>query len=91
MWLLGPILVLVIAGQGVQSQSVEQLLAQAKATESIENLLADAVVEKSDSSDVPEENLVKLMRSKAPEAVVTSTTARSPISSRRRQLFRPRQ
>ena len=39
-------MVLVIGQQGVLSQSVEQLLAQAKATESIENLLEDAVVEK---------------------------------------------
>ena len=45
-WILGPILVLVIGQQGVLSQSVEQLLAEAKATESIENLLEDAVVEK---------------------------------------------
>ena len=39
-------MVLVIGQQGVLSQSVEQLLAEAKATESIENLLEDAVVEK---------------------------------------------
>ena len=56
------VLVILIVGH-VQSQSVEQLLAQAKATESVENLLADAVAEKSkDSFDNPEENLVKSMR-----------------------------
>ena len=57
---LRPILVLVILIVGhVQSQSVEQLLAQAKATERVKNLLADAVVEKSkDSFDNLEENLV---------------------------------
>ena len=48
---LRPSLVLVILIVGhVQSQSVEQLLAQAKATERVENLLADAVVEKSEES-----------------------------------------
>ena len=72
----------------VHSQTVEQLLAQAKATESVENLLADAVVEKSeDSLDNSEENLVKLMRSKTS---TTSTTTEPPISNRRRLLFRPR-
>ena len=52
---LRPSLVLVILIVGhVQSQSVEQLLAQAKATERVENLLADAVVEKlEDSFDNP--------------------------------------
>ena len=57
---LRPSLVLVILIVGhVQSQSVEQLLAQAKATESVENLLPYAVVEKSkDSFDNLEENLV---------------------------------
>ena len=55
-WILGPILVLVI-GQTVQSQSVEQLLAQAKATESIEDLLADAVVEKNQDVAPPEQGL----------------------------------
>ena len=86
---LRPSLVLVILIVGhVQSQSVEQLLAQAKATESVENLLADAVVEKSeDSLDNSEENLVKLMRSKTS---TTSTTTEPPISNRRRLLFRPR-
>jgi hypothetical protein len=86
---LRPILVLVILIVGhVQSQSVEQLLAQAKATESIENLLADAVVEKSEDSFAnPEENLVKLMRSKTS---TTSTTTEPPISNRRRLLFKPR-
>lgn len=81
------VLVILIVGH-VQSQSVEQLLAQAKATESIENLLADAVVEKSEDSFAnPEENLVKLMRSKTS---TTSTTTEPPISNRRRLLFRPR-
>ena len=81
------VLVILIVGH-VQSQSVEQLLAQAKATESVENLLADAVVEKSeDSLDNSEENLVKLMRSKTS---TTSTTTEPPISNRRRLLFRPR-
>ena len=56
-WILGPLLVLVIAGQTVQSQSVEQLLAQAKATESIEDLLADAVVEKKQDVAPPEQGL----------------------------------
>ena len=86
---LRPSLVLVILMVGhVHSQSVEQLLAQAKATESVENLLADAVVEKSeDSLDNSEENLVKLMRSKTS---TTSTTTEPPISNRRRLLFRPR-
>ena len=68
---LRPSLVLVILIVGhVQSQSVEQLLAQTKATERVKSLLADAVVEKSkDSFNNSEENLVKLiMRSK------TSTT-----------------
>ena len=47
------VLVILIVGH-VQSQSVEQLLAQAKATECVENLLADAVVEKlEDSFDNP--------------------------------------
>ena len=55
-WILGPILVLVI-GQTVQSQSVEQLLAQAKATESIEDLLADAVVEKKEDVAPPAQGL----------------------------------
>ena len=57
---LRPSLVLVILIVGhVQSQSVKQLLAQAKATESVKNLLAYAVVEKSkDSFDNLEENLV---------------------------------
>ena len=86
---LRPSLVLVILIVGhVQSQSVEQLLAQAKATERVENLLADAVVEKSeDSLDNSEENLVKLMKSKTS---TTSTTTEPPISNRRRLLFRPR-
>ena len=68
---LRPSLVLVILIVGhVQSQSVEQLLAQTKATERVKSLLADAVVEKSkDSFNNSEENLVRLiMRSK------TSTT-----------------
>ena len=56
-WILGPLLVLVIAGQTVQSQSVEQLLAQAKATESIEDLLADAVVEKKEDVAPPAQGL----------------------------------
>ena len=57
---LRPSLVLVILIVGhVQSQSVEQLLAQAKATESVENLLADAVVEKSKASfDNPEKKIL---------------------------------
>ena len=86
---LRPSLVLVILIVGhVQSQSVEQLLEQAKTTGNVENLLADAVVEKSeDSFDNPEENLVKLMRSKTS---TTSTTTEPPISNRRRLLFRPR-
>ena len=86
---LRPSLVLAILIVGhVQSQSVEQLLEQAKTTGSVENLLADAVVEKSeDSLDNSEENLVKLMRSKTS---TTSTTTEPPISNRRRLLFRPR-
>ena len=81
------VLVILIVGH-VQSQSVEQLLEQAKTSEVVENLLADAVVEKSeDSLDNSEENLVKLMKSKTS---TTSTTTEPPISNRRRLLFRPR-
>ena len=59
----------------VHSQSIEQLLAQAKATESIENLLADAVVEDAFIPEIIQE-----------EPQILTTTTETP----RRRLFRPR-
>ena len=71
------IMAVVVLAAAADSQSVEQLLAQTKATENIESLLADAMVKPEKLEEVP-----------PVVAITTSTTTPAPAPSPRRLLFR---
>ena len=95
-FLVWPILVLAFISSG-NAQSVEQLLAQAKATETIESLLADAVVEESPILINFVEKTPNFQQNSrrpvpiAPAAPVSVTTETPEgASGARRLLFRPR-